>query len=138
MGQRVFLLTLLFLRPVLGAVPRAALAAVVVAAGMEGAAFVERLGIERLEQLGLDVGPTVYATGGGDDYRIIYLDADSNNVVMVEQPGISPMTQAPVTQKVYIDSYMETGEFNMPQTMRIMYDDELFGTGTLPGGSGIA
>jgi sugar (pentulose or hexulose) kinase len=35
------------------------------AAGMEGVAFLERLGIERLEQLGLDVGPTVYATGGG-------------------------------------------------------------------------
>jgi sugar (pentulose or hexulose) kinase len=35
------------------------------AAGMEGVAFLERLGIERLEQLGLAVGPTVYATGGG-------------------------------------------------------------------------
>jgi sugar (pentulose or hexulose) kinase len=35
------------------------------AAGMEGVAFLERLGIERLEQLGLGVGPTVYATGGG-------------------------------------------------------------------------
>jgi D-ribulokinase len=35
------------------------------AAGMEGVAFLERLGIERLEQLGLVVGPTVYATGGG-------------------------------------------------------------------------
>lgn len=35
------------------------------AAGMEGVAFIERLGIERLEQLGLVVGPTVYATGGG-------------------------------------------------------------------------
>ena len=73
----------------------------------------------------------VYATGVGDDYRIIYLDAATSNVVMVEQPGISPMTQAPVTQKVYIDSYMETGGFNMPQTMRIMYDDELFGSGTV-------
>ena len=35
------------------------------AAGMEGVAFLERLGIERLEQLGLPIGPTVYATGGG-------------------------------------------------------------------------
>ena len=35
------------------------------AAGMEGVAFLERLGIERLKQLGLVVGPTVYATGGG-------------------------------------------------------------------------
>lgn len=35
------------------------------AAGMEGVAMLERLGIERLEDLGLPVGPTVYATGGG-------------------------------------------------------------------------
>ena len=35
------------------------------AAGMEGVAMLERLGIERLEGLGLPVGPTVYATGGG-------------------------------------------------------------------------
>ena len=34
------------------------------AAGMEGTAFLERLGIERLEQLGLRTGATVYATGG--------------------------------------------------------------------------
>ena len=32
---------------------------------MEGVAFLERLGIERLEQLGLRVGPTMFATGGG-------------------------------------------------------------------------
>lgn len=35
------------------------------AAGLEGVAFLERLGIQRLEQLGLPIGPTVYATGGG-------------------------------------------------------------------------
>jgi sugar (pentulose or hexulose) kinase len=35
------------------------------AAGMEGLAFLERLGIERLEELGLRIGPTIYATGGG-------------------------------------------------------------------------
>lgn len=34
------------------------------AAGMEGTAFLERLGIDRLEHLGLRIGPTVYATGG--------------------------------------------------------------------------
>ena len=68
----------------------------------------------------LAYGETALGTGVGDDYRIIYLDTASNKVVMVEQPGISPMTQAPVTQKVYIDSYMEAGGFNMPQTMRIM------------------
>jgi xylulokinase len=35
------------------------------AAGMEGVAFLERMGIERLEGLGLEIGPTVRATGGG-------------------------------------------------------------------------
>jgi sugar (pentulose or hexulose) kinase len=34
------------------------------AAGMEGTAFLERLGIDRLEHVGLRIGPTVYATGG--------------------------------------------------------------------------
>ncbi|MEN8006004.1 MAG: insulinase family protein [Candidatus Krumholzibacteriota bacterium] len=73
----------------------------------------------------------VYATGVGEDFRILYIDAATNQVVMVEQPGVSPMTQAPVTQKVYIDSYMEADGFTMPKTMRITYDDELFGTGTV-------
>ena len=35
------------------------------AAGMEGVAFLERMGIDRLESLGLEIGPTVRATGGG-------------------------------------------------------------------------
>ena len=35
------------------------------AAGMQGVACLERMGIERLGQLGLEVGSTVYATGGG-------------------------------------------------------------------------
>jgi D-ribulokinase len=34
------------------------------AAGMEGTAYIERLGIERLESLGLPVGQTIFATGG--------------------------------------------------------------------------
>jgi hypothetical protein len=41
------------------------------------------------------------------------------------------MTQAPVIQKVYIDEYMEADGFAMPKKMRITYDDELFGTGTV-------
>jgi sugar (pentulose or hexulose) kinase len=35
------------------------------AAGMEAVAYLERMGIERFEQLGLQIGPTLYATGGG-------------------------------------------------------------------------
>jgi xylulokinase len=35
------------------------------ASAMEGVALVERLGIARLRELGLEIGPRVYATGGG-------------------------------------------------------------------------
>jgi xylulokinase len=35
------------------------------AAGMEGVAFLERMGIERMERLGLPIGPILYMTGGG-------------------------------------------------------------------------
>jgi sugar (pentulose or hexulose) kinase len=35
------------------------------AAGMEAVAMLERMAIERFEQLGLPIGPVVYATGGG-------------------------------------------------------------------------
>lgn len=34
------------------------------AAGMEGTAMIERLAVQRFESLGLDVGPTIFATGG--------------------------------------------------------------------------
>ena len=34
------------------------------ATGMEATAFVERMGIQRLAALGLEIGPSVYATGG--------------------------------------------------------------------------
>jgi sugar (pentulose or hexulose) kinase len=34
------------------------------AAGMEGVAMLERMGVERMETLGLPIGPTIYATGG--------------------------------------------------------------------------
>lgn len=35
------------------------------AAGMEGVAYLERMSIDRFEQLGLRIGDTIYATGGG-------------------------------------------------------------------------
>jgi len=73
----------------------------------------------------------VYVTGVGDDYRIMFLDATTNQVVMVQQPGQSPVTGAPVTQKVYVDEYQEVGGLVMPKTLRITYDDELFGSGTV-------
>ena len=35
------------------------------AAGMEAVAFLERMAIDRFESLGLPIGSTIYATGGG-------------------------------------------------------------------------
>jgi zinc protease len=73
----------------------------------------------------------VHVSGIGDSYQIVFLSAADNNVVMIQSPGKSPMTGAPVTQKVFVDDYHELGGFHMPRTIRLMYDDELFGTGTI-------
>jgi len=73
----------------------------------------------------------VHVSGVGEDYQIFFLNAETGRVAMVQSPGVSPMTQAPVTQKVYVDDYMETAGFTMPKTLRLTYDDELFGTLTV-------
>jgi hypothetical protein len=73
----------------------------------------------------------VHVSGVGKDYQIFYLDAHTNEVVMIQSPGISPMTQAPVTQKVYVDESMQMSGFTMPKALRLTYDDELFGTITV-------
>jgi predicted Zn-dependent peptidase len=73
----------------------------------------------------------VYVTGVGDDYRIMFLDAQDNRVVMVQQPGLNPASGAPVTQKVYVDEYQEVDGLVMPKALRITYDDEAFGSGVV-------
>jgi len=73
----------------------------------------------------------VYVTGVGDDYRIMFLDASDNRVVMVQQPGVNPASGAPVTQKVYVDEYQDFDGLIMPKKVRITYDDEAFGSGTV-------
>jgi len=70
----------------------------------------------------------VYVTAEGIDYQIVFLDPQSGRVRMIQSQGTSPLTQAPATQKVYVDDYQELGGFTMPKTMRLMFDDELFGT----------
>lgn len=67
----------------------------------------------------------VYVTVG-DDYKIFYLTQD-NLIHMIQSPGNSPMTGAPVTQKVFVDEYKKIDGLNMPSAMRLTYDDELFG-----------
>jgi len=73
----------------------------------------------------------VYVTGVGDDYRILFLDAQSNEVVMVQQPGMDPASGAPVTQKVYVDEYLAADGLVTPKNVRIVNDDEPFGVGTV-------
>lgn len=71
----------------------------------------------------------VYVTGVGEDYRIIFLDAATGRPVMVQQPGTSPMTGAPVTQKMYLDEYATFDGITMPSRVRLCYDDEEFAKG---------
>ena len=73
----------------------------------------------------------VHVSGIGDSYQIFFIDAGTNMVKMVQSPGQSPMTGAPVTQKVFVDEYQEMEGFNMPLTIRLTYDDEPFATGTM-------
>jgi len=59
------------------------------AAGMEGVAFIERMGIERFESMGLEVGQTVYATGGGakgDTWLRIRASVTKRVYAVPEQP----------------------------------------------------
>jgi zinc protease len=70
----------------------------------------------------------VYVTGVGEDYRILFL-GETGLPVMVQQPGTSPMSGAPATQKVYLDEYATFDGFTMPSRMRLVYDDEEFGKG---------
>ncbi|MBK7672222.1 MAG: insulinase family protein [bacterium] len=73
----------------------------------------------------------VYVTGVGEDYRIIYFSAETGLPLLVEQPGTSPMSGAPVTQKAYIDEYGTFGGFTMPKAMRLVFDDEEFAKGRI-------
>ena len=73
----------------------------------------------------------VYVTGVGEDYRIIYFSAETGLPLLVEQPGTSPMSGAPVTQKAYIDEYATFGGFTMPKAMRLVFDDEEFAKGRI-------
>jgi sugar (pentulose or hexulose) kinase len=59
------------------------------AAGMEGTACIERLGVERFESLGLRVGPTIFATGGavaGDTWLRIRASLMRRTYAVPEQP----------------------------------------------------
>ena len=67
----------------------------------------------------------------GEDYQIFFIDTATHLVKMVQSPGISPMTQAPVTQKIHVDEYQTVDGLAMPKVFRMTYDDEPFATGTI-------
>jgi len=59
------------------------------AAGMEAVAFLERLGIQRLADLGLTVGPVVFATGGavaGESWSKIRATVNRRSYRLPQQP----------------------------------------------------
>lgn len=74
---------------------------------------------------GVDCLP-VHVSGIGDDYSLVFLRADDLRIFMIQSPGMSPMTQAPVTQKLYHDEYAEQAGMLLPAKSRLLYDDELF------------
>ena len=61
-----------------------------------------------------------------DEMTIMFIDPETNHLVMVQSPGTSPMTGSPVTQKTYIGEYQEIAGFKMPKTLKITHDDEDF------------
>ncbi|MDY0108614.1 MAG: pitrilysin family protein [Candidatus Krumholzibacteria bacterium] len=64
----------------------------------------------------------------GDKATIMFLDAQTDLLVMVQSPGNNPMTGSPVTQKTYIESHQQKDGFTLPHRMTIKHDDEDFAT----------
>lgn len=83
---------------------------------------------QALEPTQVDGKPCVpvYVTGVGKDYRILFLSDATGLPLLVQQPGTSPMTGAPVTQKLYADEYATYDGLTMPSRLRLLYDDEEF------------
>jgi len=73
----------------------------------------------------------VYVTGVGDGYSIVFLNAENNQVVMVQQQGANPASGAPAVQRVYIDEYQDVDGLSVPKKIRMTYDDEPFGAGSI-------
>ena len=78
---------------------------------------------------GQDCQP-IYVTGAGEEYILIYLDSQSSLPLMVQSPSKSPMTQAPVTQKVVLTNYERMDGVQIAKNLTIKHDDEVFATAT--------
>jgi zinc protease len=73
----------------------------------------------------------VYVTGAGAEYMLLFIDQATHLPYIVQSPSKSPMTQAPVTQKVVMEEYREIDGYQAAGSFTIKHDDEVFATGTL-------
>jgi sugar (pentulose or hexulose) kinase len=82
------------------------------AAGMEGTAYVERLGVERFAALGLPVNSTVYATGGGvagDTWLRIRASVMGRTYAVPEQPECA-VGAAVLAASAYLGDFARAAE----------------------------
>jgi zinc protease len=80
--------------------------------------------LEPMETAGKLCNPVVVRFD--DEATVMFLDAETDLLVMIQSPGTSPMTGSPVTQKVYVQSYQELDGFKLPHSLKITHDDEDF------------
>lgn len=57
---------------------------------------------------------------------IFFLDAETGLLVMSQQPGTSPMTGSPVTEKRYVEAYATMDGLKIPAEVRVTHDDADF------------
>ena len=67
----------------------------------------------------------------GDESQVYFLSAATGLPVAIRSQGTSPLTNSPATCKILVDSYERRAGFKLPASMRILFDDEEFGTATL-------
>ena len=67
----------------------------------------------------------------GEDSQVYFLDAETGLLWMIQNQDTNPITRSPATRKVYVDAWTTMDGFQLPESMRITYDDEEFGTLTL-------
>jgi len=68
-------------------------------------------------------------TGEDEGYQIFFLNRETMLPYMIQENGESPMTRAPAVQKIYLDEYMDANGYKVASKMRLVFDDEEFGSG---------
>ena len=75
----------------------------------------------------------VYITGLGDDYLLVYLDAENSLPRAEQAPGKDPMSQGPVVRRTIYGEYQTLSGLKMPATFVILHDGEEFAKATYDG-----